>query len=347
MGFDGPVSVVHVHAEGEVGRVITGGVPDIPGRTVAEKQRRLAAEGDGLRRLLLFEPRGGAAMSANLVVAPCDPAADVGLIIMESADYPPMSGSNAMCTVTALLETGRLAMTEPETRVVLDTPAGLVTATAACRDGKCESVTLDSVPCFVDRLDAAIEVPGHGTLSADIAYGGAFFAVVDAAALGLALVPAEARDLVELGQRITDAVAEQAPVTHPDDPAIGAVTFTLFGGPAQGPDGARRSAVVIAPGRLDRSPCGTGTMARLAVLHARGELGVGHALVHVSLIGTRFVARIVGETAVGGRPAIVPRLTGRAWIAGTGEYSLDPSDPFPEGFVLADTWGIDADGLGA
>ena len=345
MRLDNVISVVHVHAEGEVGRVITGGGGDVPGATIAEKQRHLEANNDALRRLLLFEPRGGAAMSANLVVPPCDPAADAGLIIMESADYPPMSGSNAMCTVTALLETGKLAMREPETRVVLDTPAGLVTAIAECRDGKCLQVSLDSVPCFVDRLDAPIEVAGLGTVPADIAYGGAYFAIVDAAALGFDLVPAEARALVELGQRITGAVAEQVPVTHPENADIGSVTFTLFGGPPQGHDGVRKSAVVIAPGRLDRSPCGTGTMARLAVLHARGVLGVGDALTHESLIGTRFVARITDTTTVGGRPAIVPRLTGRAWITGTGQYSLDPSDPFPEGFVLADTWGIDADRL--
>lgn len=345
MRLDKLITVVHVHAEGEVGRVITGGVLDLPGATVAEKQRHLEAENDALRRLLLFEPRGGAAMSANLIVAPCDPAADVGLIIMESADYPPMSGSNAICTVTALLETGMLTMHEPETRVVLDTPAGLVTAIAECRDGKCLRVSLESVPCFVDRLDAPIEVPGLGTVTADIAYGGAFFAIVDAAALGFDLVPAEARALVELGQRITGAAAEQAPVTHPENPDIGTVTFTLFGGPPRGPDEVRKSAVVIAPGRLDRSPCGTGTMARLAVLHARGVLGVGDALTHESLIGTRFVARIADTTMVGGRPAIVPRLTGRAWIIGTGQYGLDPSDPFPEGFVLGDTWGIDADSL--
>ena len=345
MRLDNLITVVHVHAEGEVGRVITGGVLDPPGATVAEKQRRLEADNDALRRLLLFEPRGGAAMSANLIVAPCDPAADAGLIIMESTDYPPMSGSNAMCAVTALLETGMLAMHEPETRVVLDTPAGLVTATAECQGGKCVRVSLESVPCFADRLDAPIEVAGHGTVTVDIAYGGAFFAIVDAAALGFELVPAEARALVEMGQRITGAVAEQAPVTHPENPDIGTVTFTLFGGPPEGPDDVRKSAVVIAPGRLDRSPCGTGTMSRLAVLHARGMLGVGDEMIHQSLIGTRFVARIVDTTTVGGRPAIVPRLTGRAWITGTGQYGLDPSDPFPEGFVLADTWGIDADSL--
>jgi len=331
------LTVVDAHADGEVGRVVTGGVLDVPGATMIEKRAWLAGEGDGLRRLLLFEPRGAAAMSANLVLPPIDPRADAGMIVMESTDYPAMSGSNAMCVVTVLLETGMVAMREPETRVVLETPAGLVTAVADCADGRCQRVTLESVPAFVDRLDAEIAVPGLGTVVADIAYGGAFFAIVDAERLGLALEPGEARRLVDLGQRITEAAAT-IPVVHPEEPAIAGVTFTLFAGPA-GADGGRRSAVVVAPGRLDRSPCGTGTMARLAVLHARGALAPGEPLIHRSLIGGRFVAEVAGETTVGGRPAVVPRISGRAWISGIGQLGVAPDDPFGQGFTLADTWG--------
>ena len=340
------ITVVQAHAEGEVGRVVTGGVADVPGATMFDKMRHLESHGDSLRRMLLFEPRGGAAMSANLLLPPVASEADAGLIVMESTNYPPMSGSNAICAVTVLLETGTLKMEEPETYVVLDTPAGLVGAAAKCRDGKCESVTLASVPAFVERLDAAIEVAGHGTVAADIAYGGAYFAIVDAQALGFDLVPGEARGLVALGRRITAAAAEQVPVAHPENPDIDAITFTLFGGPPRGPDNARRSAVVIAPGRLDRSPCGTGTMARLAVLHARDALGADATLIHESVIGTRFTARAMAETTVAGRPAIVPELTGRAWIVGLMQLGHDPSDPFPEGFALSDTWGADAAGLG-
>lgn len=336
------ISVVQVHAEGEVGRVITDGVPVPPGRTMAERARYLERAADHIRRLCLFEPRGSAAMSVNLITPPIDPAADIGMIVMESTDYPAMSGSNAMCTVTAVLETGIMAMREPETVVVLDTPAGLVTATASCRGGKVERISLDSVPCFVEHLDAELEVPGLGPITIDVAYGGAYFALVDAPGLGISLAASNARNLVELGQRITGAAAERIPVRHPDHPDGPGITFTHFGGAAgldaQGRQ-TRASTVVIQPGRLDRSPCGTGTMAKLACLIERGEIGIGEDLVHVSVIGTRLVARAVAETSVGDRRGIIPRITGRAWITGTMKLGLDPDDPFPEGFTLPDTWG--------
>jgi proline racemase len=342
MDWDRTISLVHVHAEGEVGRVITGGVPPPPGATMFARACHLEREADQIRRLCLFEPRGSAAMSVNLITPPADPRADIGMIVMESTDYPPMSGSNAMCTVTAVLETGILVMREPETVVILDTPAGLVTATARCRDGKVEQVSLESVPCFVDRLDAEIDVPGLGRIRVDVAYSGAYFALVDAAALDISLAPEDARALVELGQRITHAAAAQLPVGHPENAEIPGIAFTHFGGPPTIDDAERQcraSTVVIQPGRLDRSPCGTGTMAKLACLIKRGEIGMGEDLVHVSPIGTRFIARAVRETTVGAMSAIVPRLTGRAWIAGTMQLALDPGDPFPEGFTLPDTWG--------
>jgi proline racemase len=336
------ISLVRVHAEGEVGGVITDGVPVPPGRTMAERANYLEREADHIRRLCLFEPRGSAAMSVNLITPPIDPTADIGMIVMESTDYPAMSGSNAMCTVTAALETGMLAMSEPETIVVLDTPAGLVTATAACRDGKVDRVSLESVPCFVETLDASLEVPGLGVIKVDVAYSGAYFALVDAPGLGISLAASNARELVELGQRITGAAAERALARHPEHPDGPGVSFTHFGGaPSRDEQGrqCRKSAVVIQPGRLDRSPCGTGTMAKLACLVARGEIEMDEDLVHVSPIGTRFVARAIAETTVGGRRAIVPRLSGRAWITGTMALGLDPDDPFPEGFTLPDTWG--------
>lgn len=342
MQDDQAISLLHVHAEGEVGRVITDGVPVPPGKTMFERARHLERQGDHIRRLCLFEPRGSAAMSVNLITPPADPRADIGMIVMESTDYPPMSGSNAMCTVTAVLETGILEMREPETVVVLDTPAGLVAATARCRDGKVDRVSLESVPCFVDRLDAEVTVPGLGRSTVDVAYSGAYFALVDAAALGISLAPKDARGLVELGQRITQAAGEQLPVTHPENPDIPGIAFTHFGGAMERDDAGRQcraSSVVIQPGRLDRSPCGTGTMAKLACLIARGEIAMNEDLVHVSPIGTRFIARAVRQTTVGDKSAIVPRISGRAWIAGTMRLSVDPSDPFPEGFTLPDTWG--------
>ena len=333
------VSVVDAHAEGEVGRVITGGVPEVPGATMFDKKRHLETCDDSLRRFVLFEPRGGAAMSANLILPPTVAEADLGLIVMESTDYPAMSGSNAMCVTTVALETGIVPMQEPETRLVLDTPAGLVPVTARCRDGKCESVTLDMVPSFLVAADVALEVPGVGRVSADIAYGGAFFAIVNGADVGLTMAPEEARAMVDLGEAIKAAADARVAPVHPENPEIRGVTFTLFGGSPSGPDGARKSAVVISPGRLDRSPCGTGTSARLAALVAKGELGPDDTLIHESVIGTRFTAQVAETTRVGEYDAVVPRLTGRAWIFATHEFGCDPSDPFPDGFTLTDTWG--------
>jgi len=333
------VTVAHAHAEGEVGRVITGGVLDVPGKTMFDKKSWLEKHGDGLRRMILFEPRGSAAMSVNLLLAPTTPKADAGFIVMESTDYPPMSGSNAMCVTTVLLETGILPMKEPTTKVVLDTPAGLVTATATCRDGKCERVSLESVPAFVTHLDATLEVEGLGTVTVDVAYGGAVFAMVDAAKLGFKIEPSEARDIVAVGRKVTAAADAQLTVKHPRNPKINRVAFTHFGGPPRGATKRRRSTVVIEPGRLDRSPCGTGTMAKLAQLTARGQLKVGEKLFHDSITGTNFIADVVRKTKVGRYDAVVPRVSGRAWIAGLFQLGYDPSDPFPEGFTLPDTWG--------
>ena len=284
------VTVVGCHAEGEVGRVITGGVLPPPGETIFDKKRYLEKEADGLRRFLLFEPRGGVFVHANLIVPPTRPEADAAFIIMEPTDYPPMSGSNSICVATVLLETGMVPMTEPETRLLLEAPGGLVEAVATCRDGKCERVRVRNVPSFVNALDVDIEVPGLGSLKTDVAYGGAFFAIVDAPALGFALTPDEARDLVEVGERIKAAVVEQHPAVHPENSEIHTVTFTQFAAPVEtDPEGVKtgRNAVVISPGKIDRSPCGTGTSARLAVLHARGQLRVGGALYQCSLPSKR------------------------------------------------------------
>ncbi|NIR31026.1 MAG: proline racemase family protein [Gammaproteobacteria bacterium] len=334
------ITVVGCHAEGEVGRVITGGVLPPPGASLFEQKTFLENEGDWLRRFLLFEPRGGAFVHANLIVPPVSPEAQAGFIIMEPTDYPPMSGSNAMCVVTVLLETGMLEMVEPETRLVLDTPGGIVEAVAACRDGKCERVQVQNVASFVAKLAAEVEVEGLGTVAADIAYGGAFFAIVDASVLGFGLTRDEARDMVEVGERIKAAAAEQHPVVHPENPGIHTITFTQFAAPlARSRDGkTSRNAVVISPGKIDRSPCGTGTCARMAVLHARGELAEGELFRNRSIIDSEFEASIVRTVEMGGRAAVVPRISGRAWITGTHHYALDPTDPFPEGYTLSDTW---------
>jgi proline racemase len=332
------VTVIGCHVGGEENDVIVGGVLPPPGATMFEKKCYLEQHGDELRRWLLFEPRGKPTLCVNLVTPPTRPDCDAGVIIMEATDYPPMSGSNTICTVTVLLETGMLPMREPVTSLTLDMPAGPVAVEARCRAGKVEKVQFTNVPCFVTHLGARVDVEGLGPVTIDVAYGGAFFAIVDAPSLGFAVEPKEARDLVTLGNRITAAAAQQLDVRHPENPAIHGVTFTEFAMPFAGPETVSRNAVIVAPGRIDRSPCGTGTSARLAVLRARGQLELGQGFIHESIIGSRFEARIAGETTVGDRPGIVPTIAGQAWITGIFQHGLDPSDPFRSGYTLPDLW---------
>ena len=340
MHWSRSVTVVGVHAEGEVGRVITGGVLPPPGTTMFERMAQLRDHADSLRRLLLFEPRGAPNHSVNLITPPCSPEADLGLIIMESRYYVPMSGSNTICAVTAVLETGILPMQEPETRLVLETPGGLVRVSATCRNGRCERVAFRNVPSFVLHRDRMVEVAGLGAVKVDVAYGGMMYAIVDAGPLGFAIAPDEARDLVGLGERIKAAAAEQLPSVHPENAEIHTINQTLFAGPitATVEGKTARNAVIISPGRIDRSPCGTGTSARLALLHARGEIRQGETLDHVSIIGTHFLGVVEGTTAAGSRPAVSVSISGRGFVTSIGQYGLDPADPFPEGFTLPDTW---------
>jgi proline racemase len=340
MRFSRMINVVGVHTAGELNEVITGGVIDVPGRTMFEKMLYLQNEADGMRQFLLHEPRGKVTQCVNLVLPSTNAEADLGFIIMESQYYVPMSGSNTICTVTAVLETGMVPMHEPVTNLVLEAPAGLVRVSAACRDGKCVSVTFTNVPSFVFCLDEHVEVPGLGTLKVDVAYGGMIYVLVDASALGYSIVPSEAAGMVDLGERIKAAAAEQLPVVHPENPQIHTINQTLFAGPLRdGPAGKRaRNGVIVSPGRFDRSPCGTGTCARLAVMHARGQIAVGEPFIHESIIDTEFVGTILDTLDVAGVPAIRPTITGSAWITAFHQYVLDPTDPLPTGYRLSDTW---------
>jgi proline racemase len=334
------ISVVGCHAEGERGDVIVGGVLPPVGETMFARMQAFAREHDDVRKLLINEPRGSICRHVNLVTPPARVDCDAGMIIMEPTEYPPMSGSNLICTVTVLLETGMVPMTEPETVVTMDTPAGPVRAVAACRDGRCERVEFSNVPCFVDRLDAMLEVEGFGSVAADIAYGGMFYAIVDATKLGFAVAEDEARDLAVLGERVRLAARAQLTVAHPENAAIAGVSIAQLTRPFAGVGKVTRNTCIVSPGRSDRSPTGTGTCARMAVLHARGQMRVGDTMVHESLIGSRFVGRIASETTVAGRTAIVPTVSGRAWITGTFNYFIDPEDPWPEGFALNDMLGV-------
>jgi proline racemase len=339
--FSKVLSVVGCHAEGEVGNVVTGGIGDVPGRTMFDKRQYLEHHRDDIRKLLLREPRGAVTRSVNVVLPSSHPDAQLGYVVMESTEYPAMSGSNTICVATVLLETGILPAEEPETRLVLESPAGLIRLRCTVRDGKVTSVRFTNQPAFVYHLDAKVEVAGIGSLSADVAWGGMAYVLVDAASLGFALTPDESYDLCVTGQRIKQAAAAQISAVHPENPEYAGITQTEFTMPAgRDADGVltARNAVVVSPGRIDRCPCGTGTSARLAVMHARGEISAGERFVHTSIIGSRFDSVIESRTRVSGIDAVVPSVAGQAWITDVSQVGIDPTDPFPEGYTLSDTW---------
>ncbi|MDH3690744.1 MAG: proline racemase family protein [Gammaproteobacteria bacterium] len=334
------LTVVGCHAEGEVGNVVTGGVGHIPGDTMFDKKRYLETNLDGLRKLLLFEPRGAAVHCANIVLPSNNPKAAMGYIILEAEECPPMSGSNTMCVATVLLETGMLAMQEPVTRLTLEAPGGLIDVVCQCRDGKVTQVKFTNVPSFVYHIDIPIEVEGVGTISVDVAYGGMTYALADAKGLGFEITPDEARDLCVLGEKIKAAADDQLETVHPENPEIRGITQTEFMGPLHkdGEQLTARNAVVVKPGRLDRSPCGTGTSARLAVMHAKGLISPGQIFDHVSIIGSHFFGEIEDTTTLDDKPAVITSVAGQAWISFISQHGLAPTDPFPQGYTLSDTW---------
>ncbi|MFJ6748506.1 MULTISPECIES: proline racemase family protein [unclassified Streptomyces] len=327
------VSAVDSHTEGMPTRVVTGGVATVPGDTMAERRRHAVDHLDPLRRFLVDEPRGHPAMSGAILQPPTRPDADHGVLYVEVSGFLPMCGHGTIGVATVLVETGMVAVTEPETVVRLDTPAGLVEARVTVRDGAAEQVTLRNVDAFALELDATVRVPGLGTVRYDMAYGGNFYAVVELDRIGLPFDRARKDEILAAGLAIMGAVNEQNRPVHPDDPLIGGCKHVQFLAPGSTARHSR-NAMAIHPGWFDRSPCGTGTSARMAQLHARGELPLHTEFVNESFIGTRFHGRLVGTTEVGGLPAVVPEFSGRAWITGTATYVLDPRDPFPHGFVL-------------
>ena len=333
-------SVVGCHAEGEVGNVVTGGVGDVPGNSMFDKMRYLERERDDIRKLLLREPRGNVIRNTNIVLPSNHPEAQFGYVVMESTEYPVMSGSNTICVATVLLETGMVPMSEPVTRLVLEAPAGLIRLECRCENGKVTSVRFVNQPSFAFHLGVTVEVEGLGPLKVDVAWGGMAYVLVDAAGLGFGLRPGEARELCLAGQRIKAAAAEQLPVVHPENSGFAGITMTEFVRPVTRVSGTltARNAVIVSPGRIDRSPCGTGTSARLAVLHARGLIDVGEEFIHESILGTTFASRIEGVAAVADVPAVTCSVAGQAYITDFSQVGLDPDDPFPEGYTLSDTW---------
>lgn len=336
------IHVVSCHAAGEVGDVIVGGVAPPPGNSVWEQSRFIATD-DSLRQFVLNEPRGGVFRHVNLLVPPKDPRAQMGWIIMEPCDTPPMSGSNSICVATVLLETGIIPMQEPETRLVLEPPGGLIEVSARCDNGKVEQVSVRNLPSFADKLDVVIEVTGIGSLVVDTAYGGDSFVIADAKALGFALTPDEARDIAEFGVRITRAANEQLGFVHPENGDWDHISFCQIAAPVAEVDGVltAANAVAIRPGKLDRSPCGTGCSARMAVLRAKGMMAVGDRFVGRSILGTEFHCHIDADLRIREKMGISPVISGTAWITGTHQHTLDPSDPFPAGYRMSDTWPVE------
>ena len=337
------IQVIGCHAEGEVGDVIVGGVAPPPGRTVWEQSRFVASDGK-LRAFVLNEPRGGVFRHMNLLVPPKDPRAQMGFIIMEPEDTPPMSGSNCICVATVLLDAGIVPMVEPETRLVLEAPAGLIEVTAQCRNGKAQSITLRNVPAFAERIAVPLEVEGLGTITVDTAFGGDSFVMADAATLGFSITPDEGRDLAVVGRKIVKAANERLGFTHPNLPEWRHFSFAFLTGELGRVDGclSSRNACVVKPGKIDRSPTGTGCSALMAVLHAKGLLKDGERYIGRSIIESRFIGEVAGLTTVGNHAAIIPTITGRAWITGQSTLMLDPDDPWSDGYKIADTWPIDA-----
>lgn len=350
MRISNMIQAIDAHACGEPGRVIVGGVLDVPGKTMYEKMIHLQTHADSLRLRMLREPRGYPVLCCNLVLPPTHLEADAGFIIMEQTEYPGMSGTNTICVATVLLETGMVEMKEPVTELTLEAPAGLIRIRAECANGKVKSVTFQNVPAFAAYLDAAIEVPHLGRVVVDVAYGGMFYVIAQAEQFGLRLTPDEGADITRVSEMIRAAAQEQLPVVHPENPGFNGVTISQLSGPAHHPGCDLRNVVTVATGKvdwdkpstwtgaIDRSPCGTGTCARMATLHARGRLGLNQDFRHEGILDTVFTGRLLSETQVGPYKAVVPTVSGQAWITGFSSYVLDAEDPFPEGFTVGDIW---------
>ncbi len=344
------IHAIDLHCCGEPGRVIVGGVVDVPGSTMFEKMTHLRQHGDQLRKRMLREPRGYPASNCNLILPATHPEAAAGYVIMEQVEYPVMSGTNTICVATAVIETGMVPSEEPVTQLTLESPAGLIRIEAEVEDGKVKQVTFENVPAFAVHTDASIDVPKLGRVSVDVAWGGMFYVIADAEPLGITIEPSSAREIVRVGEMIKAAAREQLEAVHPLNPDFPGITISQLSGPPKDPKASRRNAVIVSTGELDwdrpdtwggvidRSPCGTGTSAKMAALHAKGQLGLNEDFHHEGILGTLFTGRLVEETRVGEYKAVIPTIGGQAWITGFAQYVVDPTDPFPNGFTVGDIW---------
>ncbi len=351
MTISNMIHAVDLHACGEPGRVIVGGVLDVPGETMFEKMQYFEQKADSLRLRMLREPRGYPAANCNLILPSNNPEAAAGFIIMEQTEYPGMSGTNTICVVTTLIETGMVEVNEPFTEFKLDTPAGLISIKAEVRNGKAINVTFENVPAFSVYSNKSIYVPEIGEVKVDVAYGGMFYVILDSEELGLKLTPDNGGKIVRNAEMVKAIASEKLPVVHPENKDISGITIAVVSGPPDNPDATLKNAVVVSTGKLDwdrpetwkgvidRSPCGTGTCAKMASLFEKNKLDLETDFIHEGILGTTFTGRLVKKTKVGNYDAVVPTITGRAWITGFAQYVLDDSDPFPEGYTIGDIWG--------
>lgn len=343
MKFQRIISAIDSHTEGEPARVVTGGIPVIPGATIQEKWQWAKHNLDGLRKLLMFEPRGSGVMSGSILTTPCTPGADIGVIFIEVSGFLPMCGHGTIATCTVLVDAGLVPVSEPVTEITLDTPAGLVKAKVTVKDGQSQDVTIQNIPSFLYKSDLEVDVPELGKIQLDIAYGGNFYAIVPASAAGLELAPKSSKEIVRKGSLIRDAIFEQVEVVHPTNPAINRCTHVRFIAPSPTPGVTTRNAVLYSAEAIDRSPCGTGTSAEMAARYVKGLQKLNEEFVSESIIGSLFYGCLAEETRVGPLTAVVPTIRGRAFISGIQQFVLDPRDPWPQGFYLGESsrWGAE------
>ena len=327
MNLSNLLTVVDLHTAGAPVRIVTSGFPTIHGNNMREKNAYVEKNLEDLRRMVLYEPRGRSTMCGAFLIEPTVPEADAGVIFMEPIGLVPMCGHGSIAVAKYLVETRQVKVTEPLTQVRLDTHAGLVSLFVNVKNGKVGEITLRNVESFSYLRDATIHTEEFGNIKTDIAYGGSLYAIVSAKDVGLKMVPDEAGKLIEYGEILRRSVQEQIVMRHPKDNSLVKVLYIQFTGPPTHPKADMKNVVVVAPTGLDRSPCGTGTSARMADLFAKGKMKVGDELVHESLIGTLFRGKIAAETSVGEYPAIIPEVSGNAYITGFQQLVLEPDDP--------------------
>ena len=334
MKFIKSIHAVDSHTAGESTRVVVGGVPKIPGKSMPEKKQWLEDNLDYLRTAIMLEPRGHKDMFGSILTQPTVDEADYGIIFMDGGGYLNMCGHGTIGAMTVAVETGMVPVTEPVTKVVQEAPAGLIHGQVFVEDGKAKKVSFTNVPAFLYKKDQEVELPGYGKIRFDISFGGSFFAIVKAEQVGLEIVPENAAKLQDLGIQLRDIINKEIPVQHPELPHIHSVDLVEWWSKTETKGATLKNCVVFGQGQVDRSPCGTGTSAKMATLFAKGELKMGEKFFYESILGTIFEGEIVGKAKVGEYDAVIPQITGSAYITGFNHFVIDETDPVKYGFIL-------------